>query len=271
MNPYTRIPDAVFEGLENCEITEDQYEVLSACYHWANRAAGYRVDSYSAERVCRLFGLDADNKTLLRFQRALRDLVERHIVRYDYHRGKERTYHVWVPDPENFERIGTPSENEVSLSQAVDVGRDAVRDVETADHLIITNQEGSKAVSPEREPLNPQRGLLPPAPSGGAQTPQGFLEPLTRKPLNAEQCQRFVGIVRDFDLKWQEHFGFDPDEECNTSKLLRDFSPWEIEVAYVASLGDRTRMSHTQMKSFFVRTARKWIENYREKQSDSSG
>src|SRR5271163_1428061 len=186
MNPYTRIPDAVFEGLENCEITEDQYEVLSACYHWANRAAGYRVDSYSAERVCRLFGLDADNKTLLRFQRALRDLVERHIVRYDYHRGKERTYHVWVPDPENFERIGTPSENEVSLSQAVDVvrdvvrdadttgvtinnpaiygektnGSDAVRDVETADHLIITNQEGSKAVSPEREPLNPQRGLL---------------------------------------------------------------------------------------------------------------
>jgi hypothetical protein len=92
------------------------------------------------------------------------------------------------------------------------------------------------------------------------------------KPLNSEQIKTLQQIVDSFDLAWKQSFGFDPDAECDTMKLLHDFSPWEIELAYESALGFRNKnMSHTEMKAFFVRTARKWIRTYRKNHCDDWG
>jgi hypothetical protein len=295
MNSYTQIPNAVFQGMASGEFSRDEFEVLAACYYWADRK-GWIIRSYSAARLCRFLGLDATEGNVRRFERAARNLLDRKIIRRDYHRGKERTYNVWVPVPERFQRVGSPDENqpglwcadhEVSLYQAnvgvrvgdnVGVQRDGTQREtseynesepdsvgvsvgESGSSMSITNQE-----SREIEPLNPLRGLLPPAPQGEHSNAVGLFEPFTMKAraLTPEQCGMLAKIAVEFRLTWIQLYQFDPDEK-HVSALLRKFSPWEIYVAY-GDLGET--VGHNLTAVFFRKTAADLIRKRRESNTE---
>jgi len=252
MNSYTQIPNAVFQGMACGELSRDEFEVLVAGYFWADRQA-WVIRSYSAARLCRFLGLDANEGNVRRFERAARSLLDRKIIQRDYHRGMERTYSLWVPSPKRFQRVGTPEENEVSLWGAnvgVHVGDNVgVPDYGTPiatggysdsepDNVVvcvgesgymmsITNQESQ---NPEREiPLNPPTGgLLPSAPQGERSGDAGLSKTVHKgKPLTVEQCRGLRETVILYANFTHDKWGFVPNI-AHLESLLRRFTPLEI-------------------------------------------
>lgn len=246
---YVKLPAAIIEALETGAIDRLQFEILTLCYKWARRDA-YKVYSYSAERVCRALGLDANTANLKQFQRAMRNLVERNIVQYDYEHGRERTYCVWVPRPERFERIGEAEENKLSLWNANVAVPVAVRDAtttsipmgygkvaaalvaENVEVMSITNQEacGSKLISPERTPT-PERGIAPSAPVGERSNGAGLLKAATvitkTRALTPEQCKLLKEAALHFCSFFDSFYNFTPDRKA-AERLLRHYAPQEI-------------------------------------------
>jgi hypothetical protein len=293
--PFVAVPTAVFTALEQCEIDLTHFLILSACYHWANRAKGYRVESYRAERVCILFGLDATLGNTKKYQRALRDLADRNIVRCDYHRGTERTYSVWIPYPERFKRVGTAAENRVSLWEAdvvtsvaanVVVSGDAtpinaeVSDDTQPDSVAIgvvesgvsTSTTYQKTNAEKESPLNPPSGRLLPrsAPPQGGDAAAG-LKPAQeslgqRKPLNSLQCVALTELTLRYvaftDWVWK----FVPDVQ-NTKNLLRDFRPEELLYIQLEKFTPHEKYSKNTMAQFFMKGARPLIEAARLRQT----
>ena len=297
--PFVAVPTAVFTALEQCEIDLAHFLILSACYHWANRAKGYRVESYRAERVCILFGLDATLANTKKYQRALRDLADRNIVRCDYHRGTERTYSVWIPYPERFSRIGTAAENRVSLWQAnvvtsvadnVVVSDDAtsinaeVSDDTQADSVAVvvvergvsTSTTYQKTNAEKESPLNPPSGRLLPNPASpqgeGAQTPQGSQDNPAhesqpqRKPLNTIQCEALNELTLRYVAFTNWLWNFVPDEQF-TRKILHDFRPEELLYIQLEKFPPGAKYSKTTMAQFFIKGARSLIEAARLRQT----
>jgi hypothetical protein len=263
--PYTKIPDAVYTALEQHEIDMTQFLILSACYHWANRAEGYRVNSYSAERVCQLFGLGTALETLKRFQRGLRNLADRGIVKHDYRRGKERTYHVWVPDVESesaaslySRQCRRRSEDIVVVSSDASVDDTGTSKQRSDDSVAVvvttlstTNQEISK--SEKESPLNPPSGGLLPSlrsPLKGEDAGTGQKPP--RECLINECALQYVDFVNLL-------YGFVPDVKQVTS-LMREFHPTEIFCAQVMKFPLWDKPSHRVMAHFFASGAKPLIE-----------
>jgi hypothetical protein len=124
MTSYVKIPLALFEGLDNGSITPEQFDIY--CYtYWKATRPEYRVQSYSAENVCRFRGLDATKANLARYKRAAADMLHQNLIRRDYYRidpkrsaKSTRTYSLWAPNPERFNAIGTREENLCLWTQA---------------------------------------------------------------------------------------------------------------------------------------------------------
>ena len=188
MTGHTEVPNLIYELMECCEITELQFLILLAAYRWLNRAAG-RVDSFSAERVCRFYKWDATEAKLREVRRAVHDLVKYGIVSRDYRKGDKRPYHLWLPKENEtlslcIARVRDPvsdpvsEENEVTDAGSVNSEEEpsvGVRDPvsENAPLLSATNQYDQNQER-ERAPC-PLWGFLPP-PFGGTPKPWGFFQ-----------------------------------------------------------------------------------------------
>jgi hypothetical protein len=73
-NPrFTRLPQAVFDTLERGDINKTQFIILSLLHQWADYATG-RIDSFSAERVCRFLGLDRTSANIKAMNRQVAPL-----------------------------------------------------------------------------------------------------------------------------------------------------------------------------------------------------
>jgi hypothetical protein len=285
MNSYTQIPNAVFQGMASGEISRDEFDVLAACYFWADRQ-GWVIRSYSAARLCRFLGLDASEGNVRRFERAARNLLDRKIIRRDYYRGRERTYSLWVPSPARFRRVGTADEND-SLWQAnvgvlvghnvglqtngtpsETVGYSAMETDNVGVHVgekaypLSIKDQGSAKIAPEIDPLPPPG--IPPLPSPPGMRSNGAgLEKATaaarRKTLNADQCEllneaalQYVGFTN-----WL--YDFVPDLKA-TASLLRDFTPQELWCAQLEKFVPGGKQSTRIMAHFFAQGARSIIE-----------
>jgi hypothetical protein len=276
---YVQIPVWVYEGLEQGEIDIDEYLVLTALYRWANRSADnnhlpknfprfsgfWRIDSYSAERLCKFLGLDASDAHLKQFRRAERSLEKRKIIKDDYRLGDHRPYHVWVPSlevtvslcparvPEAVPEF-VPDEGESNRCVGESCEDSASNDVresvpEFGRSVSPKDQYAAKAAQPEeREPSQPplQGGFSPSAPSrgnaqpaGAAQTPLGFDDkPPQRKTLNSRQCDDLNILANAFTTLWARyHRGFS-GKLSDVKKLLRECSPLEVLIAYRAMAVD---------------------------------
>ena len=296
--PYVAVPIAVFEALSTREINEAQFLVLCACYFWANRGQGYRVDSYSAERVCLWLGRDADEKTKKIFQRALHALVDCHIVRSDYKRGIERPYHVWVVPPEQFSRIGTAEENRLSLWQGVVLASVAASVAASADATLLdaniyeesdpssvgasvaangmSSSSKDQETNAEKEiPLNSPLGELLPSlrsPLKGEDAAAG-LKPTQenqnigqRKPLNTIQCDALDKLTLRYVAFVNWVWNFVPDEKF-TRNLLHDFRPEELLYIQLEKFPPGNKFQKTTMAQFFMKGARSLIEAARLRQT----
>jgi hypothetical protein len=297
MSAHVRIPQAIPDALESGSISAEQFDVFFYCYLKANRS-GYRVYSYSAANVCRFRWLDASTANVKKYERAAADLLARHLIRRDYYRidpkrsaKAERTYSVWIPSPERFQRVGTPDENKVFLWRAnvgllvgdnVGLQSDGTasetsgyseRQTDTvgllvgvnADHLSITDQESQKQ---EREtPLNPPTGgLLPPAPQGEHSDAVGLFKTVhKRKPLTPEQCAllheaavqyaNFTHALSDSD--------FIPDVKA-IEMLFRNATPNELLSAYLSKqVASHWDLPKSTWAHFFAAGAKTLIESAR--------
>jgi hypothetical protein len=289
--PYTRLPNAVYELLEECHIDVTQFLILAACYRWLNRSTN-RVDSFSAERVCMLYRWDATDARLKSVRRAVLDLVDRQILSRDYRKGDKRPYHVWLTG------VTSPEIESLSLQSHV---RDNVRDAETvtvvdahtsvesvtdsvretAPLLSVTNQgaerdslEGSasqhsslggitpKTPSPTRDfqSLGTHPGGRTPSLPSCEGKPFQFPEEQRhhRKALTQSQCNVFDNLVSGFRTGWTQNWSFDPDDD-DARRLLRACSPYEIEAAY-SELWQGGRVRNSTMAAFFNRSALNMIQ-----------
>jgi hypothetical protein len=243
--PYVLIPKAIFDGVDNGSITPEQFDVFCYCYLRAERPA-YQVHGYSAANICHFRRLDADQANVKRYRRAALDLLDRDLLRRDYHKvdttrsdATARPYNVWVPNPDRFGVIGTLEENRVSLWSArvplvvpdnvpvptcvtdskentsADEQRDIVPVSVPLNHNIvsISNQENPKTI--EKDPLNLPSGDFSPAPlpPGGDAQAAGLLNP------HRESKAKAAGKESSLNEK-------QCDQLQNVALLYADFATW---------------------------------------------
>jgi hypothetical protein len=280
MNAYTTTPNWVYEGLLRGDLTPDQFTILILLYYWANRSAGYRVDSYRAERICLAMGLDAKESNLLRFRRALNDLVKRSVVRSDYQAGSKRPYHVWLTSPEvpvslckacdcDTDCDTDCDEHQVTHEDTASCdntsgGADCDADCDNSLILIANNQCLPNHLQKERETLNPPAGDLttPRPPVGGcAPEPRGSLKAAQER-LSAKQYADLETLAKSFCASWTKFHpkGFVPNHE-DVRRLLRKYSPLEIVFAYHTHASQTTNAS---LAAWFHRGAAGAIDSKRQ-------
>jgi hypothetical protein len=92
---FTRLPQAAFDALERGDINKTQFIILSLLHQWANYAIG-RVDSFSAERVCRYLHIEPTPANLKAMRRQIAPLREMGWFHHDYEQGSKRPYRVWL-------------------------------------------------------------------------------------------------------------------------------------------------------------------------------
>jgi hypothetical protein len=292
MTPYVKIPRWVYSKLAEGWITKDQFDVLCFAYGKADWTT-WVVSSYSAESVCRFFGLDANFANLQRYRRAEADLRHRGIVRDDYRRGDKRPFHLWLPliGAEPSDSLCTPLVSD-SVSDSVS---DFVDDENDGNQANATNYKEPSAVnvgefvpdgvsengyvmsakyqsgyanvaSPEKNPPTPSGGLDLPRPLPGGALAVGLRvngSTIKAKALTPDQCDALNKIVRDFTVAWAQEYQFDPNSK-HVFKLMRYFSPWEVLCAYLTlDNGNKTRNNITAV--FFSETAAKIICQRRER------
>jgi hypothetical protein len=294
MRIHLKTLDWALHALEEGRITKDEFNILVYCarkVQWDTM----RVPAYSAAQVCRFYGEDANQANLRRYNRALKSLesVTSHSVRDDYRHcrvGNERTYSVFLP----FESPWAAEKSRVSLYEGMshtDVAHDVATAVPTNgsanikatktcdDSSAEMSQPLSQGVShtsrhpmsiptqenqnPEKEPLNPLRGLPPlPSPSGrNAQTPPGSESQnlRARKSLSSEQAAKLDDAARLFADFCNWLYGFVPDIEAVTT-LLRHFTAKEVLFATVNKFAPRSEFRKTDMAHYFARGAKTLIE-----------
>lgn len=219
ITPYVVVPRAVYEARDQLVISLEQFHIFQFGYWQANRKEGYRVAAYSAARVCRFVGLDATKANLKRYQRAADDLVDLNLIRHDYRKidprrvkRPERTYSIWVPNPDRFQLVGSSEENAINLWSCRDVpasrfsieppfvalldtdnvalpqpttnSSDGTCERDKRDNVALVGEQKDDIMSipyqgqAERETPHPQRGLLPPlrSPQGGERSSAAGLQ-----------------------------------------------------------------------------------------------
>jgi hypothetical protein len=297
---FTVIPDAVYKALDNGDITAEQFDIFTYCYHRAERPANV-VRSYSAAQVCRFRWLDATKANVKKYERAAADLLARRLIRRDYYRidpkrssKKGRTYSVWVPSPNRFQLVATPQENEASLwganvgllvgdivglqadetpSEPKEYKADETDNVGLlvgmkADHLSTTNQENQ---NPEKESPLPPEGVSPPP----ALVPREHLDATglsestpTPKPagkknaLSPDQCKHLSDAAHLFSAFTNLLYDFVTDPKA-AAALLREFPPNEILCAMLSKFSPDDKVVKTTMQYFFFRGAATLIRSAR--------
>lgn len=294
MNVHYKTLDWALQGLDEGNLNKAEFDICLYCARKVDFETMV-VKSYSAAQVCRFYGLDATEANRKVYTRALKSLesATSNAVSDDYYHcqpGMERTFNVTLPRQNPWEA----AESRVSLCRGMSQRECPNGNVPTDEPVIvtkaesydgnassgsqrecpngndvcmsITNQCGStEPVSPEREPLNPQGGLLPlPSPQGDRSNAAGLSKskPFTEgndktksNPLSPQQCDDLNLIVSRFRVIWNRyHNGFDPDES-DTHKLLRWYSPLEVLCAFRHMLVKATRTTNTMCARFFASAA----------------
>jgi hypothetical protein len=284
--PYVKVPLWVYRALEDGRITRDQFDLLTFAYYkadWMTRV----VSSYSAENLCRFLRLDATDANLKRFQRAERDLEEQGVIWDDYRRMKAnsgRPFSLRLPpvDTENIESLfkkalvagsvagsvapTTDTTHTESKSYCEDNPMDAAVGVAGNGNMMSSNDQGgsSHTEEPEKNPLNPLRGLLPRSapPQGGDAQAAGlktFTGRATSKSLSAEQCEMLNRAVLHFGGAVFSLYHFTPDVKHSWS-ILRKYSPDELLYALIDSFPVESSFQKTSLAYFFRTSAVTHIE-----------
>src|ERR1700722_10124640 len=106
---FTRLPHAVYAALEQGNINETHFLVLSLLHKWANHQTG-RVDSFCAERVLRFPHKDPTQATLGSLRRQVASSRRMGRFRDDYRKGRKRPYNIFLKNYITY--LGTDSVHE---------------------------------------------------------------------------------------------------------------------------------------------------------------